>query len=124
MRAVFDAPGFDAELAEFLKRQAIRAAAVEQRVTRLSPPDGLDQINNIFSVEGVFENVFIAPVIGIFLEKAVGDRSIFINAPDLMREFTLAHLCQTRRLDVPHFLKSPATRFNPSVLTQASPLPP
>jgi hypothetical protein len=123
MRAVFDAPGFDAELAEFLESQAIRAAAVEQRITRLRAPNRLDQINNIFPVESVLENVFIAPVIGILLEKTVGDRSIFLNAPDLMREFALAHLGQTWRLDVPHFQKSPASRFTPSVSTQASPLP-
>src|SRR5213080_2734274 len=39
VRAIFDAPGFDAQLVELLEGQAIGAAAVKQLVGRLGTPD-------------------------------------------------------------------------------------
>src|SRR5207249_3054096 len=92
---IFDAPSFDAEFVKLLKGQAICAAAVKQLIGRLRTPNGPNQLNEIFCIEGGLENVFIAPIIRIFLEIAVGERSFAVSRDihaDLIREFALAHL--------------------------------
>jgi hypothetical protein len=104
-RVIFDTPGFDTKFAEVLESEAVCAAAVQQFVGRLHLPGGINQINEIFSVEGAFEIVVIVAIVRILLEIAVGDRHAPIGRDihaDLVCEFLLPKLGDARALAVFH----------------------
>jgi hypothetical protein len=54
--------------------------------TAIPPPNGFNQINDVFPIKGLFENVFIGLIIRVLLEKAVGPVTGDVHA-DLIREF-------------------------------------